>query len=83
MPERIKVFLDTSAVFAGMWSSTGGAHLILSLGEAGTLDIWVSPQVLSELETVLRMKAPGLLGEMALLLDRVQVHVGETAPAEQ
>jgi hypothetical protein len=66
MAARIKVFLDTSALFAGAWSLTGGAHLILKLGEVHSLDIWLSSR--SELE-----KAPGkprLLGDMALAVDR-------------
>ena len=83
MAARIKVFLDTSALFSGAWSLTGGAHLILKLGEVHSLDIWLSPQVLSELEKALQEKAPELLGDMALLLDRARVQITRSCPAEQ
>lgn len=72
------VFLDTSALFAGIWSAEGGGRMILKLGEAGALRLLVGPQVLAEIEGALRRKAPDLLGTMILLLDRSQV---ETVPS--
>lgn len=78
MGASVRVFLDTSALFAGIWSAEGGARMILKLGEAGAIHLLVSPQVLMEAEQVLRRKAPDLLGLFALLLDRSRV---ETVPA--
>ena len=75
MPERVRVFLDTSALFAGIWSAEGGGREILRLGEVGALQLLVSPHVLRELEGALRRKAPELLGAATLLLDRVRVEV--------
>jgi predicted nucleic acid-binding protein len=74
----VRVFLDTSALFADIWSAEGGARMILKLGEARAIRILVSPQVLTEAEQVLRRKAPDMLGLFALLLDRSGV---ETVPA--
>ncbi|RPH55889.1 MAG: PIN domain-containing protein [Chloroflexi bacterium] len=71
MAQRPKVFLDTSALFAGVWSGAGGARQILKLAEAGLLTVSVSPQVLAEIENNLRRKAPDLLGKLAVLLDRL------------
>lgn len=70
MARRVKVFLDTSALFAGIWSAEGGARMTLKLGEAGVIELLVSPQVLIEIESFLREKAPDSLGRLALLLDR-------------
>ncbi len=70
MPARVKVFLDSSALFAGIWSTEGGARMILKLGEAGAIRLLVSSQVLAEAEGALRRKAPDALGLLALLLDR-------------
>ena len=78
-----RLFLDTSALFAGIWSPGGGARLILQMGEAGAVQVVVSRQVLSELETALRRKAPHLLPVMALLLDRLQPEIAPPALAEQ
>ena len=75
MAARISVFLDTSALFAGIWSSEGGARMILRLGEARAIRLQVSPQVLDEIEGVLRRKSPDMLGLLALLLDRSRIEV--------
>ena len=83
MAGRPKVFLDTSALFAGVWSELGGARQILKLAEAGLLTPAVSPQVLSEIENNLRRKAPELLGKLAVLLDRVGLVLAEPAPASR
>ena len=64
-----RVFLDTSALFAGIWSPTGGARRILELGEAGVVSLLVSAQVLGEIESVVRRKAPSELGALAMILD--------------
>ncbi|MDX1417913.1 MAG: PIN domain-containing protein [Candidatus Promineifilaceae bacterium] len=69
------LFLDTSVVFAGIWSPSGGARKLLKLGEVHALNLWVSSQVLVEIENVLRRKAPQALGTLALLLDRSRASV--------
>lgn len=70
-----RIFLDTSALFAGIWSASGGARLILNLGEAGALQIVISQQVLHELDDLLNRKAPAALPALARLLDRIQVEI--------
>lgn len=77
MPTSVRVFLDTSVLFAGIWSAEGGARMILKLGEARAVRILVSPHVLQEAENVLRRKAPDMIGLFALLLDRSRA---ETVP---
>jgi len=75
MPKKVSAFLDTNALFAGVWSAEGGARMILKLGEAGAVRLLLSPQVLAEIEGALCRKAPGSLGLLALLLDRAGVEV--------
>ena len=75
MTARISAFLDTSALFAGIWSAEGGSRMILKLGEAEAVRLLVGPQVLDEIESALRRKAPDMLGLLALLLDRSCVEV--------
>jgi predicted nucleic acid-binding protein len=76
-----RVFLDTSALFAGIWSSQGGARRILDLAEANIVDLLVSSQVLDEIESVIRRKAPSALGALALVLDRARTAtVAEPGP---
>ena len=75
--------MDTSALFAGVWSVSGGAHLILKLAEVRSLEVWLSPQVLAELDRVLQAKAPEVVGDAALLLDKARVRIAETESQAQ
>jgi predicted nucleic acid-binding protein len=75
----LRAFLDTSALFAAIWSPTGGGRVILKLGETGSLEIIISAQVLKELENTIRNKAAHLLGDMAIILHRSQVQVAPKA----
>ena len=83
MRPEARLFLDTSALFSGIWSQSGGARMILKLGEAGALTILVSPQVLAEIQDVVGRKAPGQLPKLALLLDRSQVEVVPSASPDR
>ncbi len=53
MEAKLKVFLDTS-----VQSATGGARLILKLGEAEAVSLWVGPWVLEEAKEVVGRKSP-------------------------
>jgi len=82
MPE-VRVFLDTSALFAAVLSATGGARALLQPGESGVIGVWVGPGVLREADEVFRRKAPDLLPLLAALLHQAQTQVGPAATAEQ
>lgn len=77
------VFLDTSALFSGIWSAAGGARMLLKLGEAQAIKLYVSSQVLIEIENVLRRKSPQSLGSLALLLNRSRIAVISETPEDQ
>lgn len=79
MGPETRVFLDTSVLFAAVWSETGGSRLILKLGEARAIALWVGPSVLREAEAVLKRKAEKSRPHMAILLDRAQVQIGPEA----
>lgn len=76
MTAKLRVFLDTRVLFAAVLSETGGSRLILKLGEAGAVQLWVGQRVLQEADGVLARKAPDSKAAFALLLDRSQVVVG-------
>jgi predicted nucleic acid-binding protein len=82
MIRKPRLFLDTSALFTGIWSSEGGARVLLRMGEARAAHLFVSSQVLGELEDVIRRKAPQHLATLTILLDRAQTEIGQTAPLE-
>jgi len=76
MAHEVRVFLDTSVLFAAVLSETGGSRLILKSGEAGSIQLWVGPRVLKEADAVLARKATKSKGAFALLLDQARVSVG-------
>ncbi len=49
--------------------------MILKLGESSAIELLLSPQVLSEIETVVRKKAPRLLGALSILIDRSNARI--------
>jgi predicted nucleic acid-binding protein len=82
MKPELRLFLDTSALFSGIWSEKGGARMVLKLGEARVVVLLVSSQVLDEIENVILRKAPHLMATFVLLLDRSHITVVPSAPTE-
>jgi putative PIN family toxin of toxin-antitoxin system len=60
---RLKVFLDTSALIAGIASSKGAAREVLRLAETGLIEIYVSRQVIVEADRNIEAKLPEMLDE--------------------
>jgi hypothetical protein len=55
---RLAVFLDSSALIAGIISPTGAARALIQLGSAGLIQLVISEQVVTETERNLARKAP-------------------------
>ena len=72
---RPRIFLDTSAVFAAVWSAADGARALLKLGEGALLRLVISQDVLAEIDDVVREKAPRKLADVALLLHAGHIEV--------
>ena len=79
---KVKVFLDTSALFSAVISEKGGSRQILKLGEAKVISLWIGPWVLQELENVIARKSPQSKTYFALLLDRSNVQICKKAQGE-
>ena len=74
---RWKVFLDTSALIAGILSPTGAAHEVLRLCEAGVVRAVVSRQVLVEADRNLSHKVSSVLPEYRVFLKQLSPVVVE------
>jgi predicted nucleic acid-binding protein len=71
--KNLRVFLNTSVLFAAMLSPTGGARKLFLLAEARILRLAVGPTVLKECDEVIRRKAPVSLPSLAQLLAAAQM----------
>jgi putative PIN family toxin of toxin-antitoxin system len=70
-PKRWKVFLDTSALIAGIVSQAGAAREVLRLCEAGAVELLVSRQVLTEADRNLSAKLPTFVPDYRHLMRRM------------
>jgi len=77
---RWKVFLDTSALIAGVVSQTGAAREVLGLGEARVVDLVVSRQVITEADRNLSAKLPAVLPDYRALLIQLAPLIVEDPP---
>lgn len=68
---RWKVFLDTSALIAGIVSTIGAAREVLRLCEAGVVEPLVSRQVLTEADRNLSEKLPVLVQDYRSFIQRM------------
>jgi predicted nucleic acid-binding protein len=55
---KVNIFLDSSALIAGVLSANGAAHTLLMFGEDETILLTISEWVVRESEEVLNRKSP-------------------------
>lgn len=68
---RWRVFLDTSALIAGIVSATGAAREVLRLCEAGVVDLMISRQVLVEADRNISEKLPAFVSDFRDWMNRM------------
>lgn len=56
--KKVNVFLDSSALIAGIISETGAAHVLLQLGETDDIALTISELVLNETKRSIARKSP-------------------------
>jgi len=69
---KVKVFLDSSAVIAGIISATGAARVLLVMSETGQIEIFISEHVIVESERSLARKVPHALPDFRQALKDAQ-----------
>ncbi|PIS39441.1 MAG: hypothetical protein COT33_01965 [Candidatus Nealsonbacteria bacterium CG08_land_8_20_14_0_20_38_20] len=58
MPKKYKLFIDSSALISGLNSPTGGAGIILSGYFNGDFFVYISEQVIEEVQRNIQLKFP-------------------------
>lgn len=56
--KKVNIFLDSSALIAGIISETGAAHVLLQLGETDDIALTISELVLNETKRSIARKSP-------------------------
>jgi predicted nucleic acid-binding protein len=80
---RANLFLDSSAVFAGVVSPSGAARALLLLAEAGVITTTISEQVIAETERALARKVPHALSYYREALRRAGVRIVHDPSVEE
>ena len=80
---KVNLFLDSSALVAGIVSPTGAARALLLLAETSQITITVSQQVIAESERAIARKIPQALPELrqAIRTSKVKI-VQNPSPSE-
>ena len=80
---RATLFLDSSALVAGIISSAGAARALLLLAEAGEIAIIVSEQVIAETERAVARKVPQALPDLRQAIRQTGLHIVRDPSPEQ
>lgn len=80
---RNSIFLDSSALFAGIVSRNGAARVLLLLGEAQRIDLLISEQVIAETERAVARKVPAALPIVRQMILHSQAKVLHDPPIEE
>jgi putative PIN family toxin of toxin-antitoxin system len=79
--QRIKVFIDTSVLIAGVASVTGASATVLDLCEAESIQMVISRQVLVEADRNFSAKLPGLVTQFRKFIQNLAPMMVEDPPA--
>ncbi|MBK8615546.1 MAG: PIN domain-containing protein [Anaerolineales bacterium] len=62
--KKVNIFLDSSALIAGIISETGAAHVLLQLGETEDIILIISEMVVNETKRSIARKSPDNLDDV-------------------
>lgn len=80
---RVRMFFDSSALVAGVISSTGAGRALLLLAESGLVSLLVSEQVIAETERALARKAPHALSYYRRTVKGAVTHILRDPESEE
>lgn len=80
--DRLKVFLDSSMIVAGICSESGASGAVLDLCEAGLVEPVISQQVVIEVDRTISAKLPLLAERLRAFIIRMGASMVEDPPIE-
>jgi predicted nucleic acid-binding protein len=79
---KIRVFLDSSVIIAGLASASGGSHKVLALAELGIVAPYISADVEHEVLRNVAKKLPKAVAHFERLMKELHFTVIETSEQE-
>lgn len=73
--KKVNIFLDSSALIAGIISETGAAHVLLQLGETEDTTLTISEVVFNETTRSIARKSPGNLDDMQKGIQKSRIRI--------
>lgn len=81
--KKINIFLDSSALIAGIFSETGAAHVLLQLGETEDIALTISELVLKETKRSISRKKPESLEIAEKEIQKSNINILQDPPNEE
>jgi predicted nucleic acid-binding protein len=81
--KKINIFLDSSALIAGIISETGAAHVLLQLGETEDVVLIISEVVVNETNRSVARKSPENLEDVRKEVLRTRIQIIPDPPDEE
>jgi len=81
--KNINIFLDSSALIAGIISETGAAHVLLQLGETEDIALIISEVVVNETYRSVARKSPENFDDVQMEIARAKIRVVPDPPDEE
>ena len=73
--KKINIFLDSSALIAGVISETGAAHVLLQLGETEDVVLIISEVVVNETYRSVARKSPENFDDVQMEIARARIQI--------
>ena len=73
--KKVNIFLDSSALIAGIISETGAAHVLLQLGETEDIILIISEVVVNETKRSIARKSPDNLDDIQKEIKKSRVKI--------
>lgn len=81
--KKVNIFLDSSALIAGIISEKGAAHVLLQLGETQDIVLTVSELVVAETTYSIKLKSPKNFDNIQLHIKKSKVVIVPDPPDEE
>ncbi len=81
--KKVSIFLDSSALIAGVISENGAAHVLLQLGETESVSLTISKFVFNETTRSIGRKSPENLANVQKEIEKAKIVIAQDPSQEE